>query len=329
MGKRIYELNEKLSAEITDQWELEIDITGEVESDKIKVSELLNFVPAIDSTRINDTADTTYVDTDEIADTVIIKSVDKTTIKSGSTNTHNVILDIKDSIDNVLLEVTDRGRLEIYPTGGGATNAFETHFPAIPNYTPSTISDTGSSRFTGVMLRENNQAQGTVETLTGFRTNQPSGSTTQFYASDDIRGTISFKSVFRDANSSSQAAAITNYRSFISAIAIDAAKTITNFYGFTVLNNSATITNAYGFVADTDYLNGFGTLTPVEVVDVVGNVNATGVYKVSGTQVLTSQQPAIADATGTATGTDATMINELKTQLNLALAMLRTHGLIA
>lgn len=40
MGKRIFDLNPKLSAGITDDWEFEIDITGETESSKIKVSEL-------------------------------------------------------------------------------------------------------------------------------------------------------------------------------------------------------------------------------------------------------------------------------------------------
>jgi len=45
-------------------------------------------------------------------------------------------------------------------------------------------------------------------------------------------------------------------------------------------------------------------------------------------QKLAKMQPAIANATGTATGTDAVMINELKTQLNAALDMLRTHKLI-
>jgi len=63
----------------------------------------------------------------------------------------------------------------------------------------------------------------------------------------------------------------------------------------------------------------------------VDNINlpSGNSYKINSTQVVASQQSAIADATGTATGTDATMINELRTQLNTALAMLRTHGLIA
>lgn len=55
--------------------------------------------------------------------------------------------------------------------------------------------------------------------------------------------------------------------------------------------------------------------------------------QLSATQVVTTRQAAVADATGTAgatyTATEQAMLNGLKAQLNALLARLRTHGLIA
>ena len=70
---------------------------------------------------------------------------------------------------------------------------------------------------------------------------------------------------------------------------------------------------------------GFGTATPSEYIDVAGNINiSTGSgYKVNGTQVLTDQQGAIADASG-----GAVIDAEARTALNSLLAACRTHGII-
>ncbi len=61
--------------------------------------------------------------------------------------------------------------------------------------------------------------------------------------------------------------------------------------------------------------------------------NAAGTLKINGTQVVTVRQTAVADVTGTAgatyTATEQALVNSLKTQLNLLLARMRTHGLIA
>lgn len=59
-------------------------------------------------------------------------------------------------------------------------------------------------------------------------------------------------------------------------------------------------------------------------VNIVGDLNISGVYKVGDTQVITSQQPAIPDATG-----GAVIDSEARAALNLVLAALRTHGLIS
>jgi hypothetical protein len=71
------------------------------------------------------------------------------------------------------------------------------------------------------------------------------------------------------------------------------------------------------------------------------NVDASGVYKVDGTQVVSNQQTAIANPTvappsgsGTAVasafaGDAYNCVNELYSKLNSVLAALRAHGLIA
>jgi hypothetical protein len=65
-----------------------------------------------------------------------------------------------------------------------------------------------------------------------------------------------------------------------------------------------------------------GTIVTVSTTDVsvTGNVDVSGVYKVDGTQVVSNQGAAVADATDAASAI---------TQLNAALARLRAHGLIA
>jgi hypothetical protein len=102
------------------------------------------------------------------------------------------------------------------------------------------------------------------------------------------------------------------------------------------------------FVEDGGYV-GVGILVPTEKLDVDGDINIpTGQsYKVAGTQVLTNQQAAEADAAAVsaislAAGTDqvnrtafntslatlVTEVNAIKTVLNSLLAKLRTHGII-
>lgn len=62
-------------------------------------------------------------------------------------------------------------------------------------------------------------------------------------------------------------------------------------------------------------------------------VRLDSVLSIGGNQVVGPRGAAVADVTGTAgaayTATEQGMINSLKTQLNLALARLRAHGLIA
>lgn len=65
--------------------------------------------------------------------------------------------------------------------------------------------------------------------------------------------------------------------------------------------------------------SGLSTLTGVNAT----NVDASGVYKVAGVQILTTQQSAIADATGGLVD-DA----EARTAINSLLAACRAHGII-
>jgi hypothetical protein len=76
--------------------------------------------------------------------------------------------------------------------------------------------------------------------------------------------------------------------------------------------------------------------TPSYELDVTGDINATGVIRVDGTQVLANQQAHIADAKTDYTAGDLdseaeviTAINATNTKINGILAMLETHGLTA
>ena len=66
---------------------------------------------------------------------------------------------------------------------------------------------------------------------------------------------------------------------------------------------------------------GIGVETPTETLDVAGHINVETGVKINEVQVLGVQGAVIADATED--------LGSVKTQLNLVLAMLRTHGLIA
>lgn len=70
--------------------------------------------------------------------------------------------------------------------------------------------------------------------------------------------------------------------------------------------------------------------TPSGIVIALG---AGAKIMINGIQVITGQQATVAAVTGTAgatyTATEQTMINSLKTQLNLVISRLQTHGLIA
>ena len=84
-------------------------------------------------------------------------------------------------------------------------------------------------------------------------------------------------------------------------------------------NNELTITGVY--------YEGATRLDAVSLgVNLISNSHG---YQVFGTQVVGAQEIAENDVSGTATGTDATLINQLKTTINSLLAKLRTHGLIA
>ncbi len=81
----------------------------------------------------------------------------------------------------------------------------------------------------------------------------------------------------------------------------------------------------YGDKYSTNYRIGINTTTLTEIFTVNGSINITSgnVLKINNTQVLTLQQTAITNLSGSATLTD--VINKV----NTILAMLRTHGLIA
>ena len=65
---------------------------------------------------------------------------------------------------------------------------------------------------------------------------------------------------------------------------------------------------------------GINDTNPGEYLDVDGNANVTGVYKVDDTQVIGNQGAAVADATGA---------DDVVAQLNALLARCRAHGLIS
>lgn len=67
-----------------------------------------------------------------------------------------------------------------------------------------------------------------------------------------------------------------------------------------------------------------GTVYSDSSFDVTGDINASGVLKIDGTQVVKERQAAIADPSG-----GLVIDAECRAQLALALAMLRAHGLIA
>lgn len=69
---------------------------------------------------------------------------------------------------------------------------------------------------------------------------------------------------------------------------------------------------------------GVNNASPAYALDVTGDANVTGVYRVDGTQVVSNQGAAVADATG-----GATVDTEARSAINALLARLRVHGLIA
>lgn len=77
--------------------------------------------------------------------------------------------------------------------------------------------------------------------------------------------------------------------------------------------------NQYQMVLATSGNVGINDSAPAEKLDVDGNTNVTGVYKVADTQVVGAQQAHIADA---GVGTEIATINAI-------LAALETHGLLA
>jgi hypothetical protein len=94
------------------------------------------------------------------------------------------------------------------------------------------------------------------------------------------------------------------------------------------------------FLINTDAANnrvGIGDSAPGEKLDVAGNVNVTGVYKVDDTQVVKEQQAHIADATTQdLAGSDTIDETKLESDLtgivsaiNSILSALETHGLLA
>ena len=66
---------------------------------------------------------------------------------------------------------------------------------------------------------------------------------------------------------------------------------------------------------------GINDNAPAEKLDIDGNINVTGVYKVDDVQVVSNQGQAVADADGS--------LASVNSQLNTLLARCRTHGLIA
>ena len=82
------------------------------------------------------------------------------------------------------------------------------------------------------------------------------------------------------------------------------------------ITNAANARGAIGAAAS-------GVNTDITQLNGASQVDVSGEYKVGGTQVVGSQQPAIPDATG-----GATVDVEARAALNQLLAELRTHGLI-
>lgn len=89
---------------------------------------------------------------------------------------------------------------------------------------------------------------------------------------------------------------------------------------------------------------GIGVSAPTESLDVYGSINVSTSLKINSVKILDVQQSAISDVSLTTTETSGSSytsneqdmlthlkadVDSLKTQLNLALTMLRTHGLIA
>jgi len=98
---------------------------------------------------------------------------------------------------------------------------------------------------------------------------------------------------------------------------------------FIAMSNTGIITFSIGGMAAGDEvmrLNstglGIGDTAPGEKLDVNGNTNVTGVYKVDDVQVVSNQQAHIVDAPGDTAANNAVTINAI-------LVALETHGLLA
>jgi hypothetical protein len=89
---------------------------------------------------------------------------------------------------------------------------------------------------------------------------------------------------------------------------------------FAVRKVDASATIAY-FDCANNRLGLGGDTSPAEVLDVTGNINCTGVYKVDDVQVVSNRGAHIADADGS--------LSSVTAQFNTLLTRLETHGLLA
>jgi len=125
---------------------------------------------------------------------------------------------------------------------------------------------------------------------------------------------------------SSSAGTVTGISGYNVSANIQDAATVTNFYGYklgTIQAFGNKLINAYGIKlddVDAALTLNYAIYTGAGLVHFGDDVNTTEHYEVDGTQVVSNQGAAVADATDAA---------DVITQLNALLARCRAHGLIA
>jgi hypothetical protein len=226
--------------------------------------------------KLSDTDGDTYIDVESTPDVDLINIISAKT--SGS------VLNIKDGNGNVLFEMSagTAGLLRLY------YNVWLISFSAIA----------GLARSSGYVLLYPTQPD--VSGINHFEARNGGSFNYSFRAYErNEYPLINSKVAFADNNgdaSNTGGNTFTNYTSFLAAISFVKPNSILSgykaFHAKSPICN--TISNAYAFISESGMKSGFGTDSPTEMVDVLGNIKTSGIIKAKNLPIYADNTTALA-----------------------------------